>query len=135
MGADFDFSMNQNGQFQLFYIDKGTKKVTVGEKLNDFIIEKKLGEGHFGSVYLVQSKLTKKVYAMKEIKGDRYKSETQKTNVRKEIKLLENLNHPHVITYFTSFVENSNFYIILEYINGGSLEDKIKIAKEKKLYR
>ena len=133
MGADFDFSMNQNGQFQLFYIDKGTKKVTVGEKLNDFIIEKKLGEGHFGSVYLVQSKLTKKVYAMKEIKGDRYKSETQKTNVRKEIKLLENLNHPHVITYFTSFVENSNFYIILEYINGGSLEDKIKIAKEKKL--
>ena len=40
MGADFDFSMNQNGQFQLFYIDKGTKKVTVGEKLSDFIIEK-----------------------------------------------------------------------------------------------
>ena len=133
MGADFDFNVSQNGQIQLLYIDKGTKKVAVGDKLSDFAIEKKLGEGHFESVYLVQSKLTKKVYAMKEIKGQRYKSETQRTKVKKEIKLLENLNHPHVITYFSSFEENGNFYIILEYINGGSLEDKIKIAKEKNL--
>ena len=127
MGADFDFSMSQNGQIQLLYIDKGSKKVAVGDKLSDFLIERRLGQG----VYLVTSKLTKKVYAMKEIKFDRYRSETQRTNVRKEIKLLENLNHPHVITYFSSFVENNNFYIILEYINGGSLEDKIKKAKEK----
>ena len=29
MGADFDFSLNQEGQIQLFYIDKGTKKINV----------------------------------------------------------------------------------------------------------
>jgi len=46
--------------------------------------------------------------------------------IQKEIKLLENLHHPHVITYFTSFRENGNFYIVTEYINGGSFEDLLK---------
>ena len=58
---------------------------------------------------------------MKEIKTSRYKDEDECKEVEKEIKLLENLHHPHVITYFTSFRENENFYIVTEYINGGSL--------------
>ena len=46
--------------------------------------------------------------------------------VQREVKLLENLHHPHVITYFSSFREEGNFYIVTEYINGGSLLDLIK---------
>ena len=115
-----------NGKPQLLFIDKGGKKVNVGSKLSDFTIVKKLGEGHFGSVNLVTSKITKKLYAMKEIKENRYESEKQRLEIQKEIKLLENLHHPHVITYFTSFRENGNFYIVTEYINGGSFEDLLK---------
>ena len=115
-----------NGKPQLLFIDKGGKKVNVGSKLSDFTIVKKLGEGHFGSVNLVTSKITKKLYAMKEIKENRYESEKQILEIQKEIKLLENLHHPHVITYFTSFRENGNFYIVTEYINGGSFEDLLK---------
>ena len=131
MGTDYDFTINQNGQPQLLYIDKGKKKTNVGNKLSDFTIEKELGKGHFGSVYLVTSKLTNKVYAMKEIKSDRYANEAERLEIQKEVKLLENLNHPNVITYFSSFSENGNFYIILEYINGGSFQDLIKLTKEK----
>ena len=129
MGADFEVAMTENGP-QLLYIDKGRKKVNVGNKLSDFIMQRELGKGHFGSVCLVKSKLTKKVYAMKEIKSDRYQSEEQRLEIQKEIKLLENLNHPHVITYFSSFRENGNFYIITEYINGGSLESYINRNKK-----
>ena len=133
MGGDFELMSDSNGKPQIFFIDKGGKKVDVGSKKSDFIIQKKLGEGHFGSVNLVTSKLTKKLYAMKEIKEDRYKSEKQRKEIEKEIKLLENLHHPHVITYFTSFREDGCFYIINEYINGGSLEDLLKknIAQNK----
>ena len=131
MGADFDFTVDQNGKPQLLYIDKGRKKTNVGDKLSDFTIEKQLGKGDFSNVYLVKSKITNKIYAMKEIKAERYSNEKQKLEVQKEIKLLENMDHPHVITYFSSFSENGNFYIITEYINGGSLEDVIKISKEK----
>ena len=130
MRGKFDLTIDEKGQPKLLYIDKGKNKVFVGNKLSDFIIQKELGKGHFGCVYLVLSKITNKVYAMKEIKHDRYKDEEQRLKVEKEIKLLENLNHPHVITYFSSFRENGNFYIIIEYINGGSLEDKLKIKKQ-----
>ena len=133
MGGDFEIMTDNNGKFQLLFIDKGDKKINVGSKLSDFTIKKKLGEGNFGAVYLVHSNITKKLYAMKEIKPNRYKSESQRSNIEKEIKLLENLHHPHVITYFTSFRENDNNYIVTEYINGGSLEDLLKknIAKNK----
>ena len=125
MGADLEFNIGEDGKLNLLFIDKGKKKVNVGNQLSDFNIQRKLGQGHFGSVYLVQSKLTKKVYAMKEIKSERYKNEEQKLEIQKEIKLLENLDHPHVITYFASFTENNNVYIITEYINGGSLKRKL----------
>ena len=126
MGADFEFTITKDGKPQLLFIDKGRKKVNVGNKLSDFSIERKLGQGHFGSVYLVKSKLTNKLYAMKEIKAERYNSDEQRLEIQKEIKLLENLDHPHVITYFASFNENGNFYIVTEYINGGNMESIIK---------
>ena len=134
MGADFDFTISQDGQPQLLYIDKGHKKVDVGNKLSDFIVQRQLGKGHFGAVFLVTSKLTNKVYAMKEILQDRYNGEDQRKEIQKEIKLLENLKHPHVITYFASFRENGNFYIVTEYINGGSLDDFIKAHHQKGKY-
>ena len=128
-----EFMMDKKGQPQILLIDKGGEKVNVGSKLSDFTIVKDLGEGHFGSVRLVTSKLTKKLYAMKEINSSRYKTEKQRQVVMKEIKLLENLHHPHVITYFNSFKEKDKFYIIIEYINGGSLEDLLieNIQKKK----
>jgi mitogen-activated protein kinase kinase 1 len=118
--------INADGGFQIKLIDQRHKAIDVGSKLSDFIVEKELGKGHFGSVSLVSSKKTKFLYAMKEIKASKYKTDKQRLLVEKEIKLLENLNHPNIISYFTSFVENDNFYIITEYINGGSLEDLLK---------
>ena len=127
MGGDFEVMTDENGRFQFYSIDKGDTKINVGAKNSDFFIQMKLGEGHFGSVSLVSSNITHKLYAMKEIKANqRYQSEAQRNEVEKEIKLLENLNHPHVIKYFTSFRENDCIYIITEYINGGSLEDLLK---------
>ena len=90
-------------------------------KLSDFTIQRELGKGHFGSVSLVVSNKTKKLYAMKQIKSSMYKNEKEILEVEREVKLLENLSHPHVITYFTSFKENNDFYIVTEYINGGNL--------------
>ena len=68
MGGNFEVMMNADGKSQLLLIDQRGKKVDVGSKLSDFNIVKKLGSGHYGSVYLVSSKKTKLLYAMKEIK-------------------------------------------------------------------
>ena len=122
MGANFDASFDSSGAPQLFYIDKGSKIVNVGSKLSDFIIKKQLGKGNFGSVYLVESRLTNKLYAMKEIKLEMYNPK-QRAEVQREVKILQEMNHPHVIKFFAHFKENQNFYIITEYVNGGNLDD------------
>ena len=128
-----EFTLDANGQPRFLCIDKGGEKVNVGSKLEDFQVVRPLGKGNFGAVYLVTSKLTNKLYAMKEIQTSKYKSQEEVNQVEKEIKLLENLRHPHVITYFNSFKQNGNIYIVIEYINGGSLEDLLmKNIKQQK---
>ena len=128
-----EFTLDSNGQPRFLCIDKGGEKVNVGSKLEDFQVVRPLGKGNFGAVYLVTSKLTNKLYAMKEIQTSKYKSQEEVNQVEKEIKLLENLRHPHVITYFNSFKQNGNIYIVIEYINGGSLEDLlVKNIKQQK---
>ena len=55
MGADLEFNIGEDGKLNLLFIDKGKKKVNVGNQLSDFNIQRKLGQGHFGSVYLVHN--------------------------------------------------------------------------------
>ena len=127
MDSDFELIVDHDGQPHFYYIDKEKKKnVDVGNKLSDFRFQRKLGEGHFGSVNLVISNKTNKLYAMKQIKSSMYNNPQDYLEVEREVKLLENLNHPHIITYFSSFRENNDFYIVTEYINSGSLVDLMK---------
>ena len=108
------------------YLNKEKKIINVGTKLSDFIIIKNLGQGNFSTVKLVTSKLTNKYYAMKEIKSKYCKTKRNLSKIEKEIKLLQSLNHPNVIKYYSSFQENDNYYIITEYLNNGSLESLLK---------
>ena len=127
MGSDLEYMYDSNGLPNLYLIDKEKKNnVDVGNKLSDFIVKRKLGEGHFGSVDLVISQKTNKLYAMKQIKSSMYKDQQKIMEVEREIKLIENLNHPNIIKYFSSFRENNDFYIVTEYINGGCLYDLMK---------
>ena len=65
------------------------------------------------------------------------KLEIKKDNeptILREIKLLEDLNHPHVIIYFVSFRENGFWYIVVEYMNGQNLQDLINTNEKENKY-
>ena len=113
-------------------IDSGHIKQNVGSKKSDFNIEKTLSKNKFSSTYLIFSKITNSLYVMKELKliNDNYKSEEEFKKLKNEMKILENLENPHIIKYFNSFFENDNFYIIMEYINGESLLERYIEKKE-----
>lgn len=52
-------------------------------------------------------------------------------NMSKEVSIYKHLDHPNIIKYYSSFVENSNLYIVMELIDGESLSDYIASIKEK----
>lgn len=45
----------------------------------------------------------------------------------KEVQILRNLKHPHVIKYYTSFMEEDCLHILMEYAENG---DMYKMLKE-----
>ncbi|NXD08696.1 NEK11 kinase, partial [Nothocercus nigrocapillus] len=97
-----------------------------------YTIQRKLGNGSFGSVYLVSDKKAKpggEFKVLKEISvGNLKPNETVEANL--EAQLLSKLDHPAVVKFYASFVERDSFCIITEYCEGGDLDLKIQEYKE-----
>ncbi|XP_072045585.1 uncharacterized protein [Amphiura filiformis] len=94
-----------------------------------------LGSGAGGAVYLVRHKKDKKLLALKKIQLDESRKTRTKDAVLKEARILAELRHPHIVTYYDSFFEETSDFVFLcivqDYCDGGSLEEKIDIARGK----
>ena len=104
--------------------------------LDDFIIEKVIGKGSFGSVYLVKRKADNKLYALKSVFLEKL-NKKEKENSVNEVRLLASVSHPNVIGYKEAFLDDKNntLNIIMEYADDGDLQTKInQKRKEQKVY-
>ena len=105
----------------------------MGTKSDDFELLKKLGQGAFGKVFKVRSKINNKVYAMKKLnikdireqKGERAYELTINEN-----SILQGLNHPHIIKYYKNFTEGDYMYIIIELAANGDMDKYIEVKKK-----
>ncbi|NWW87993.1 NEK11 kinase, partial [Rhynochetos jubatus] len=97
-----------------------------------YAVQRKLGNGSFGSVYLVSDRKAKQGEELKVLKeisvGDLKPNETVEANL--EAQLLSKLDHPAIVKFYASFVERDSFCIITEYCEGGDLDFKIQDYKE-----
>ena len=99
--------------------------------LNDFTIERVIGKGSFGSVFLVKRKLDQKLYALKSVFLDKLNKKEQENSVN-EVRLLASVSHPNVISYKESFFDekNNSLNIIMEYADNGDLHTEINKKKK-----
>ena len=100
--------------------------------MNDFKIEKVLGKGSFGSVYLVRRIEDNKIYALKSVILEKLNKKEQQNSVN-EVRILASVNHPNVIGYKEAFWDDSQntLNIVMEYADDGDLQTKIgKMRKE-----
>ena len=88
-----------------------------------------IGQGSFGSVYLALHAITGELMAVKQVEvpsktsgsdADRRK-ESMVAALRREIDLLRDLHHPHIVQYLGSNSSDDKFNIFLEYVPGGSV--------------
>merc|ERR1712038_1840951 len=89
--------------------------------LDDFERLKTLGTGSFGRVMLVQHKATKEYYAMKILDKQKVVKLKQVEHTLNEKKILAAISFPFLVSLEYSFKDNSNLYMILEFVTGGEM--------------
>ncbi len=99
-----------------------------------FKIVQVLGEGGMGTVYKVEL-LDRPGYfrAVKELLINPNTSEEERKSAierfDKEIDLLFSLKHPRIPVFLVSFQERGNYYFVMEFVPGQSLERKLEENK------
>lgn len=89
----------------------------------------KLGEGSFGEVFKVLEVSTGCVFVSKEVQLDHLDEQTV-LQLFTEVKVLEALHHPYVISIKESYrTESNKLVMILEHASGGDLKDLIRSRK------
>jgi len=112
-------------------VSSGKKSLPKKLTFEDFLVIRKLGEGGFGKVFLVQRKDTEKLYAMKILKKSKLDHVYHRMHTISERQILQNVNSPFVVKLHCAFQNSKNLYLVLEYLSGGSLFELL--SKQKSL--
>jgi serine/threonine protein kinase len=96
-------------------------------RLGKYVLERVIGKGGTGTVYLAYDSFNAAPVAVKLIDAD-VLTDPEKGPVRRrlflnEASLVGKLSHPHIVAILDASVEEPPFYIAMEYLPGGSLAD------------
>ena len=91
-------------------------------------IERVLGSGGFGHVYLALDLRTNQQYAIKEYFVTGASGQAQ---LQHEAKVLGQLHHPNLPAFQEAFDERGHYFVVLSYIEGSDLTDRIRITRQR----
>ena len=98
----------------------------LGTEINGYIFKEVIGYGGFATIYLVNHKISRFIYAAKVIKLNKENNLGNYITYKREIESLCKLDHPNIIKLYDYFTKNDNLILILEYCKNGSLQNYIK---------
>uniref|UniRef100_UPI00358F7604 myosin light chain kinase 3-like isoform X2 n=1 Tax=Myxine glutinosa TaxID=7769 RepID=UPI00358F7604 len=87
-----------------------------------------LGGGRFGQVHPCVEKATSLTLAAKIIRA---RGTKEKDMVRNEINIMNELNHTNLIRLYDAYESNNDITLIMEYLEGGELFDRIVSESER----
>src|SRR6476659_9901846 len=96
------------------------------QSVGKYQLVRELGRGATGKVYLADDPFAKRKVAIKvafpeALKGNE-DAAMYKSMFLNEAALAGKLNHPHIVQIFDAVVEDKYSYIVMEYVDGGTLE-------------
>ena len=102
-------------------------KYTINMQVDNLILEKCLGKGAFGEVFLTKMKGDNSTYyATKKYEKDKIEKDDAFKYLNNEIDILKNLKHPNIVKFIDIKKTKKHFYIVMEYCNGGELSKALE---------
>jgi serine/threonine-protein kinase ULK/ATG1 len=111
--------------------------MTSKKRIGDYILEENIGQGQFGKIFKSRKINTKTEVAIKVIKKAVYQSNKQLLiQLRREIKIMNQLAHPNLMKLHEFFQSSKNYYIVMDLCPEGDMlnfmsQYKIKFFYEK----
>ncbi|GAA5936588.1 uncharacterized protein JCM15063_001930 [Sporobolomyces koalae] len=97
---------------------KSRPKLTV----NDFQVLRRIGQGSFGSVFMIRKRDTKRIYALKVINKSRITTPGALAQVFAERQVLAlTVDSPFLVSLKFSFQSSTNLFFVIDYKGGGEL--------------
>lgn len=102
------------------------------KKIEDYILENKIGEGQFGTVYKAKNIKTNNYFAIKVISKSLFqKNKLMRRQLKRETMIMSQSRHENLMFLHRSFETSRNYYLVLDFCEGGDLEKFISQHKIK----
>lgn len=96
------------------------------KRLGSYVIEKEIGRGGMGMVFVAQHALMCRPSAVKVMQAIPGEGEASLLRFEREVQLSARLTHPNTITvYDFGRTESDTFYYVMEYLEGLNLDDLV----------
>ena len=110
---------------------ESNEKQGAKELKQNYVIDnntKILGSGAFGKVFLTHNKHNKEMQvAIKVLNKNKLKDHLEA--IKEEVSILTKLDHPNIVKYYETYIDEKYIYLVMEYIGGGELFEKISQQK------
>ena len=94
----------------------------------EFLQKRQLGVGAFSRVWLAQHIALRKEVAIKIITKADVRTDKMKERLDREIENHKKMNHPYIAPLFSVTENILHYFLVMEYVPGGSLLDRISEA-------
>ena len=125
--AEMAVKIEKNLQLQETFLDQQGDLSSLPKKLGRYPVLGLLGFGGMGSVYLAFDRQLEREVAVKVIRKEFARSRSSQDRFNREAKIAASIDHPNIVKVFDwGTDEDHGNFIVLEYIKGETLREKLK---------
>lgn len=94
---------------------------------NNFEVVELIGQGGMGSVFKAYDHTLERMVALKVLRREMSASEEERAKLEQEARVTASVNHPHVVRVYSFGEADGQFYLAMELVEKGSLDDLMAI--------
>ena len=102
----------------------------IPEKIGSYCIERKLGQGGMGEVFLAFDPICKRRIALKQIRKELCRNDSLQKRFLREALVAAHLSHPSIIPIYSIHKEENAIFYTMPFVEGETLKQIIKTAQE-----